>query len=102
MANPPKEPAAPREIAPKGERLHKATFATDKRNPGQYLIRVIGPTAAAFAGRDVPVTRKDDSESVETLAACIWAGIDEETGKPVALYRFVAKPRADEPDEIAF
>lgn len=102
MPNAPKEPAAPRGIPPKGERSHKATFATDKRNPGGYLIRVIGPHAAAFAGRDVPVTRKDDSESVERLTACIWAGVDEETGKPVALYRFESKPRVDEPAEMSF
>ena len=44
--------------APK--RSHKATYARDKRKGG-YLIRVIGPNAAAFAGREVPVIRKDDS-----------------------------------------
>jgi hypothetical protein len=80
-------------IPPKGERQHKATYARDKRNPGAYLVRVEGPHASAFAGRDVPVTRKDDSESVETLDVAVWAGVDTETGKPVALYRFVAKPR---------
>ena len=79
------------------KRAHKATFATDKYNPGGYLIRVIGPNASAFANRDVPVTRKDDSESIEHLTRCIWAGTDEETGKPVALYRFEAKPK----DEVA-
>lgn len=78
------------------KRLHKATFATDKRKPGGYLVRVQGPTASVFSGRDVPVTRKDNSESTETLAAVVWAGIDEETGDPVALYRFIAKPREDE------
>lgn len=77
-------------------RLHKATFATDKRNPGGYLIRIIGPTAAAFAGREVPVTRKDDTESVEKLTTCIWAGMDEETGRPVALYRFESRPRDED------
>lgn len=87
--------------APK--RLHRATFATDKRNPGGYLIRVIGPTAAAFAGREVPVTRKDDSESTEKLVRVVWAGTDEETGRPVALYTFEARPREEQPhDEIAF
>lgn len=87
--------------APK--RQHKATFATDKRNPGGYLIRVVGPNAAKFGGRDVPVTRKDDSESVETLGACIWTGTDEETNRPVALYRFVSRPRDDDAeDELPF
>jgi hypothetical protein len=100
MPNAPKP--EPNGITPRGERLHKATFATDKRNPGGYLVRVAGPTAAAFAGRDVPVTRKDDSESVEHLETCIWAGIDDESGKPVALYRFTPRPRADEPEDMPF
>lgn len=78
------------------ERLHVATFATDKRKPGGYLIRVAGPTAAAFAGREVPVTRKDRSESMEKLTVAVWSGIDEETGSPVALYRFESRPRDDE------
>lgn len=85
------------------KRLHKATFASDKRKPGSYLVRVQGPTASAFSGREVPVTRKDNSESVETLAAVVWAGIDDETGEPVALYRFVAKPREDDAaDDLPF
>lgn len=86
-----------------GARLHKATFATDNRKPGSYLIRIQGPNASAFAGRDVPVTRKDNTESTETLAAVVWAGIDDKTGEPVALYRFVAKPREDEKaDDLPF
>lgn len=80
---------------PKAERLHKATFARDKRNPGGYLIRVEGPTAAAFAGRTIPVTRRDDTESMEKLDIAVWAGIDDESGKPVALYRFEAREREE-------
>lgn len=91
----PQDTASEPQIAPPGKRLHKATFATDKRNPGGYLVRVQGPTAQAFAGRQVPVTRKDNSESIETLEACIWAGRDDESGDPVALYRFVSRPRDD-------
>lgn len=87
MADEPEKPA-------KG-RLHRATFARDKHKPGGYLIRVEGPTAASFAGRDVPVTRMDNSESIETLGVAVWAGVDENTHNPVALYRFVAKPRDD-------
>lgn len=86
-----------------GKRLHKATYARDKRNPGGYLIRVQGPTAAKFTGRVVPITRKDDSESLEELTDCVWAGIDDESGKPVALYHFVQKPReADTADSLPF
>lgn len=89
--------------AAKPQRQHKATFSADKRNPGQYNIRVIGPHASAFAGKTIPVTRKDDSETEETLIKCFWAGTDQETGKPVALYTFDAKPRDDGPeDEIPF
>lgn len=77
-------------------RLHKATYATDNRKPGGYLIRVSGPTADKFSGREVPVTRKDGSESTETLLKCIWSDYDPETGEPVALYRFEAKPRNEQ------
>ncbi len=86
-----------------GGRSHKATYARDKKNPGQYLIRVSGPSAAKFAGRSVPVTRKDDSEDTEELETCIWAGVDEETHDPVALYKFKAKPKTPmDDDEIPF
>lgn len=89
-------------MADQPKRLHRATYARDKRKGG-YLVRVEGPTAAAFAGRDVPVTRKNGDESTETLDSLIWAGNDEETGKPVALYSFVAKPRDDaEIDSLPF
>lgn len=85
-------------------RLHKATYARDKRNPGGYLIRVIGPTAGAFEGREVPVTRKDDTESMEKLLAPVWVGTNDDPEnpndkRPVALYRFEAKPR-EEAEEI--
>lgn len=86
-------------IAPRGKRQHKATYATDKRKGG-YLVRVQGPNANAFAGRKVPVTRKDDSEDIEELERLIWSGKDEETGQPCALYSFKAKPR--DADELAF
>jgi hypothetical protein len=86
-------------MAGEAKRLHKATYATDKRNPGGYLIRVQGPNATAFAGREVPVTRKDNSESVEKLTVAIWAGIDDETAQPVALYRFESKPRDERAED---
>lgn len=90
-------------VADPSKRLHRATYARDKRNPGSYLVRVIGPTASKFEGRVVPVTRKDDSESLETLTAPVWAGTDEETGRPVALYHFVQKEReADADDDLPF
>lgn len=92
-----------------GGRLHKATFATDKKNPGKYLIRVIGPNAGAFAGRAVPVIKKDDTETVETLTKCIWLGVDDGTaerpgsGEPAALYKFEEKPKEElDADEIPF
>jgi len=80
--------------APAGKRQHKATYARDKRKGG-YLVRVEGPHAADFAGRDVPVTRMDNSENVESLDALIWSGNDETTGKPIALYSFIPKPREE-------
>ena len=77
---------------PKQGRSHKATYSTDKKNGG-YLVRVAGPHAGEFAGREVPVVRKDDTETMEKLVRLIWKGTDEETGKPVALYAFEARPK---------
>lgn len=82
-------------------RKHKATYARDKRKGG-YIIRVAGPFADRFAGRTVPVTRQDNSESDEELDALIWSGTDEKTGVPVALYSFKARPREELEDDILF
>lgn len=84
----------------KPARQHKATYATDKRNGG-YLIRVAGPNAAMFAGREVPVVMKNDDEHAEKLERLIWSGKDQETGIPVALYKFESKPRIEQ-DSIPF
>lgn len=88
------------EQAKAGGRLHRATFARDKRKGG-YLIRVQGPHSDAFAGREVPVTLKDGTENVEKLERLIWSGKDNDTGEPVTLYTFVAKPK-EEQGEIEF
>lgn len=83
--------------------LHHATYARDKRKGG-YLIRVAGPYPERFAGREIPVTRMDQSVSTEKLDALIWTGVDEERGGNVALYSFVARPRDEEreADELPF
>jgi len=78
---------------------HVATYATDKRKGG-YLVRVEGPDAAMFAGREVPVTVRSGTEHYEELDRLIWSGTDAETGKPVALYSFLSKPR--EITEVTF
>lgn len=82
------------------ERAHKAAYSTDKRKGG-YLIRVEGPRAGDFAGRTIPVTKKNGDESMETLTRLIWKGVDTESHKPVGLYSFEPKPREEE-DEIPF
>lgn len=81
------------------KRSHKATYARDNKKGG-YLIRVQGPHANKFAGKEVPVTRMDDSESTEKLKGMIWSGTDKETGKPVALYTFEPKPPVEETIEF--
>lgn len=85
-------------------RTHKATYATDKRNGG-YLVRVAGPNASAFVGREVPVTTKGDDEHMEKLIRLVWSGTDngEVSGYvgPCALYKFESKPR-EKQDEIPF
>lgn len=75
-----------------GKRKHKATYARDKRKGG-YLIRVAGPNANEFAGREVPVTTFKGDEHIERLSKLIWAGVDKESGDNVALYAFEAKAR---------
>jgi len=77
--------------------LHKATYARDKKKGG-YLVRVAGPTAAVFAGRDVPVTMLDGTDHIEKLVKLIWSGTDTgeyggRAGEPIALYTFASKPR---------
>jgi hypothetical protein len=74
------------------QRQHRATYAKDKKKGG-YLIRVEGPSSNMFAGREVPVNTKDGGEHIEMLDALIWSGKDNESGKPVSLYSFVAKPK---------
>lgn len=81
-------------------RAHTATYATDKR-AGGYIIRVSGPHSSAFVGRQVPVLRKDKSESLETLTKLIWSGKDKDTNEPVSLYAFAPRPR-DEQEEVEF
>ena len=81
------------------KRAHKATYARDSKKGG-YMIRVEGPHSNKFAGKEVPVTRMDDSESVEKLSKLIWTGTDEKTGKPVTLYSFEPRPRDEE--EVVF
>ena len=82
------------------KRLHRATYAADKRKGG-YLIRIAGPQSNMFVGRLVPVTLKDGSEQEEKVLKVIWSGKDKETGEPVTLYTFAPKPRSVD-DEIVF
>lgn len=86
------DPAAPK-------RAHKATYARDKKKGG-YLIRVEGPHAGKFAGRTVPATRRDGTETMEELDALLWTGTDDESGKPVALYTFKQRPATKEGPEF--
>lgn len=83
------------------KRQHKATYARDKRKGG-YLIRVAGPNAGAFAGREVPVTTKAGDEHPEKLTGLIWTGIDNESGDNVALYSFESRPREESQLEVPF
>lgn len=88
------------------KRKHRATYARDKRSGG-YNIRVVGEYPERFAGREVPVTRKDDSEQSEKLLKLLWSGDDTDpetkkpTGRKAALYSFEPRPR-DEQEETEF
>lgn len=86
-----KETAMAKE-AVKSKRIHKASYAKDKKKGG-YLIRVQGPNSNMFAGREVPVSMKSGDEQLETLGSLIWTGKDQDSGENVTLYSFVAKPK---------
>lgn len=87
-------------------RAHKATYATDKKKGG-YLVRVIGPRAMDFVGREVPVNTRDGAEHSEKLTRLIWSGLDTGTadnpgtGQPAALYAFEAKPKSEK-EQVEF
>jgi hypothetical protein len=90
-------------VAPK--RQHAAAYTKDKFTGG-YNIRIVGPQANQFAGREVPVTRNGGEEQKEKLVKLLWTGIDDgeynpaNKGKPVALYSFEPHPR--EAKEVEF
>jgi len=54
---------------------------------------VQGPNSSSFVGREVPVTLRNGKEHPEKLSRLIWTGVDKESGQPVSLYKFEAKPR---------
>src|SRR5271166_4193047 len=93
------EPETPVSAETPRKRQHKATYATDRRKGG-YIVRVAGPSAGMFSGREVPVTTKAGDEHVERLTKVLWSGKDSESGENVALYAFEAKPR--DIDQIVF
>lgn len=62
----------------------QATYSKDKRNEGQYNVRVIGDGAADLEGQTVHVRTASGAEKPETLGRRIWSGKDN--GQPVALY----------------
>lgn len=84
---------------------HRATFSRDKQRGG-YNIRVEGPYANRFAGREVPVTLLSGEVKKETLIGVLWAGMTEPQDgtapQPVALYDFVRAERVEFDDEIPF
>lgn len=89
-------------MATESKRAHRATYARDKRKGG-YIIRVEGPNASRFAGREIPVTRRDGSESNEKLIGLLWTGLDDDSGNPVALYTFEARPADNQAnDDLPF
>ena len=80
---------------------HKATYAKDKHRGG-YIIRVQGPNANRFAGRVVPVEQKNGDVNNEKLVDLIWTGKDDDSGQPVSLYNFEAKPKNENLEELPF
>ncbi len=83
---------------PKG-RQHKATYARDKKNPGSFLVRITGPHAKEFEGREVPVMKNGGGEQLETLSRAVFSGTDEgkitpaDKGQTYCLYEMVRHPK---------
>lgn len=87
-------------------RAHRATYARDRKKGG-YLIRVSGPTAGQFAGREVPVDTLRGTEHMEKLLSLLWTGAESGDyggipGTPVALYSFEAKPFEADAEGLPF
>jgi hypothetical protein len=72
---------------------HQATYSRDKRRGG-WIVRVVGPHAAKFAGREIPVRLRSGEERSTLLGRLLWSGSDQ-GGSPVALYEMRAMPEAD-------
>lgn len=85
---------------------HAAAYSRDKRNGG-YIVRIHGPYANRFAGREVPVKTSAGEVTMERLTTLLHTGIDEGKynaslkGVPYALYAFEARPKAQQ-EEIPF
>lgn len=86
---------------------HRANYSRDNVNGG-WLIRVVGPFANRFRGREVPVLTNSGENHPEKLDKLIWSGVDEgnvnpaDKGKNVALYSFLPKPKDELDDAILF
>lgn len=94
-------------MSEKPKRLHKATYARDKKKGG-WMVRIIGPNATRFAGRKVPVTMNNGDEHEEELMVLVWSGIDQGfddrpgSGQPAALYTMKPKPKDEKLEEVSF
>jgi hypothetical protein len=86
-------------LPPREGRKHRASYSRDKRT-AKFNIWVEGPDATKFAGRYIPVSRFDQSESMEKLTKLVWSGPNPETGVASAVYEFVANPRAKKEREV--
>ena len=95
LKNDPTETVVEGEGAPREGRSHSASYSKIRGEPFKWYVRVVGPHAEKFSGRTVPVTTKGGADHDEDLARMIWNGTDRRTGENVALYEFIAKPKAD-------
>jgi hypothetical protein len=98
------EGSAPNASPAKG-RAHTASYSKIRGEPFKWFIRIVGPSAEKFSGREIPVTTKSGEEHAEKLSKMIWNGEDRQSGENVALYEFLAKPKVEGEgldDEIPF
>lgn len=86
-------------LYPTNGRQHSASYTRLRGEPLKWFVRVVGPHALKFSGRDIPVATKNGVEHEEKMGRLLGDFTDQDTGQPVGIYEFIAKPKAS-PEEL--
>ena len=75
------------------KRAHLAKFK--RLRNGAWGVIVTGPQAGAFAGRTIPVTKRDKSETTVTTSKLLWTGPAKFGGGQAAIYSIAGKTKTE-------